>query len=75
MKRASRKAGWVPGAQDVMCVVCSGIATNSDDGRPRLYCDNACRQKAWRLRRAAERAQGAGDEGGGVVDVETTGTP
>lgn len=33
------------------CPACGGSVTQPDTGRPRVYCDPACRQKALRLRR------------------------
>lgn len=48
------KYKWsTPGVQDVMCVVCGEQTPNHDDGRPRLYCSNKCRQKAYRSRQSA----------------------
>lgn len=61
-----------PTTQDVMCLVCAGQTPRQPDGRPRRYCCDACRQRAWRDRRATarEKDKGAGDEGGGPAVVE-----
>ncbi|MER8032038.1 sigma factor-like helix-turn-helix DNA-binding protein [Streptomyces bauhiniae] len=35
---------------------CEAIVTQPPTGRPRLYCSNACRQKAYRIRRSGREA-------------------
>lgn len=41
--------------QDMMCVSCGGQTTNHPDGRPRIYCSNACRQREYRERQGFKK--------------------
>ncbi|MFI9005607.1 hypothetical protein ACIGNX_00050 [Actinosynnema sp. NPDC053489] len=41
------------------CQQCGRALTAPTTGRPRRYCSSACRQRAFRARRSAERSAGA----------------
>ena len=52
------------------CVVCGGALHRAGTGRRRLYCGQACRQRAYRLRDEQRRLRGA--EGRGADPAEVT---
>jgi hypothetical protein len=41
------------------CVLCGRELLRRSSGRRRLYCGDACRQRAYRLRQQAQRSRGA----------------
>lgn len=52
------------------CVVCGGALHRAGAGRRRLYCGQACRQRAYRLRDEQRRLRGG--EGRGADPAEVT---
>ena len=51
------------------CVVCGGALLRAGTGRRRLYCGQACRQRAYRLRDEQRRLRGAEGRGGDPAEV------
>jgi hypothetical protein len=60
--RHSRRSRWAYDPERIVglwwCPVCGGAAHRyATPGRPRVYCSNACRQRAYRSRRATRSEQ------------------
>jgi hypothetical protein len=55
----------------VVCIICGRSIQQSGQGRRRLYCSNACRQRAFRQRDEERMWRGTDPNPDDLVDVTT----